>query len=196
MNQRGLFGEEPAGAKRSIVLAPRPTIVDSDAVFCPQRVHRYMLKRGWDRSKPYALWILHNPSKAGALPGDNDPTVKRVISFSHGFGFGGFYLVNPWSFIATEPVELWNAKPDRRVGPGNDDIIKEMLDVAHGTVIIGWGGKPPKKEHHPFFKRRTDEVLELIRAADRIPYCLGKNADGTPRHPLYLQSTTRIEAFL
>ncbi len=55
------------------------------------------------------------------------------------------------------------------------------------TVVCAWGG-----HSHPLIRDRIDTVLAMIKN----PMCLGTNADGTPKHPLYLSADTSLVPYV
>ena len=75
-----------------------PTLFDwlpvKDATFSPCERYRYTLRRQWDASKPYVLFVMLNPSTADAT--QNDPTIRRCIGFAKSVGLrriaGGQHL--------------------------------------------------------------------------------------------------------
>ena len=81
------------------------------------------------------------------------------------------------------PVNLYaycSAYPDILLGEGdfigkdNDNYIKIAVSMVKQTVC-GWGS-------FSAVAKRAPEVLRMIPE----PYCLGVNADGQPKHPLYV----------
>jgi hypothetical protein len=64
------------------------------------------------------------------------------------------------------------------VGPDTD---AELLDACLGAlhVICGWG---PKR----IARRRSSQVLALLRANGIAPKAVRLTRDGTPGHPLYV----------
>ena len=59
------------------------------AIFSKDGLCRYSLYRIWEKRLPKVLFIMLNPSLASA--NKNDPTIKKLITFSKSWGFGGFY---------------------------------------------------------------------------------------------------------
>lgn len=94
-------------------------------------------------------------------------------------GFGGLEVVNIFSLVSTDPAGLYQCADP--VGPENDKAIIEAVRLG-GLVVCAWG-------KHGLFKDRAQAVLELLRSAGIRPFCLGKNIDGSPKHPLYLRGS-------
>lgn len=147
--------------------------------------YRYSLGRTWRRQSPWVLFVMLNPSVADAAK--DDPTIRRCVNFARAWGYGGIRVVNLFAYRATDPSEL-NAADDP-VGPENDGhIVTESL-MAEITVAA-WGRSIPRK-----FEDRASEVLKLLleKSVPRV-YCIGMNADGSPKHPLYAptRATRRV----
>ena len=54
-----------------------------------------------------------------------------------------------------------------------------------GVIVVGWGAHRVARERaYPC----SIECIESVR-----PMCLGHNADGSPKHPLYLRSDAPFE---
>lgn len=144
------------------------------AKFSPDRLYRYSLHRIWNDSRPLLLFVLLNPSTADETR--DDPTIKRCIARAINTGFGGVEIVNIFAWRSIYPKSLLTC--DDPVGPENDHAIRRATERSQ-MVICGWG-------KHGELHDRGRVVLKLIRSASRVPHALKLNADGTPRHPLYL----------
>lgn len=165
-------------------IAPRVSTLRGWAVFSPCGLYRYVLGREWDATKPRYLWLLLNPSKAGAEYDENDPTARKVIGFSQRNGAGSCVIVNPNALIATHPKDL---VAQRRagvdvVGPDNAMHIERELERAH-RVIVGWGTNIDLDDR--------DRAVELL--GDRELWSLGMTQDGEPCHPLTLAYATPLD---
>jgi hypothetical protein len=126
-----------------------------------------------------------NPSIADAM--QNDPTIRRCIGFARAWGgYDGMLVVNLFAWIATNPRELEQAA-DAIGNPRND---AEILSAARRsvTIVCAWG-------KHGELRDRGAEVARMLRAHGHPLYCLGRNGDGSPKHPLYLRSDTRPQPF-
>ena len=147
----------------------------SGARFSEDRLYRYNLFRIWKESVPPLVFVLLNPSSADESR--DDPTIKRCIGRALNGGFGGIEVVNLFAWRSVQPPGFLTA-PDP-VGPQNNRFIMQAIGRPSSTIICGWGkgGK--------LFDRGT-EVLALIREMGCVPQALKFNADGTPKHPLYL----------
>lgn len=159
---------------RVVVDVVEDLVERATAVFDPDRTYRYELTRRWAPG-PVLLFVMLNSSTATAHT--LDPTASRCRTRAIANRFGAVRIVNLYALRATDPTALdGNADP---VGPDNDRILSERLSEPDQAVVCAWGS-------HPMAVRRAGVVLDLIHAAGHRPLCLGYNADGHPRHPLYV----------
>lgn len=147
------------------------------AEISPCGQYRYTLTRVTDvlpLERHTMLFIMLNPSTADAL--QDDPTIRRCISFARRENCTDLTVVNLFALRATDPKELLtHADP---VGPLNDERIAEMV-AKHEIIVAAWGA-------HPFAKKRAQNLLNKFG-----PFkCLGTTKDGSPRHPLYVRNDT------
>lgn len=164
----------------------------SGAIFSTDRVHRYRLWRQWDPMLPTCAFIGLNPSTADEV--EDDPTIRRCISFSKAWGFGRFEMLNLFAFRSTEPLGLLDASDP--VGEKNNESILAVCAAA-GRVVFSWGSHKKSKTLAGLVLRRSENVISLLsdttwearRNPERFGH-LGRNSDGAPKHPLYLAATT------
>lgn len=148
--------------------------MQTGAVFSPDKKHRYRLWRTWDATKPPLVMVMLNPSIADETR--NDPTVERCQRRAMAMGYGGLEVTNIFALVSTDPAGLYSSQDP--IGPENNKAILDAVASA-GMVLCAWGT-------HGQHQARAKEVTALLRAAGATPYCLGKNADGSPKHPLYI----------
>ena len=148
--------------------------VTSDAIFSNDRKYRYALIRVWDDEKPKIAFIGLNPSTANET--DNDPTIRRVMRFAKDWGYGGVYMLNLFAVVSADPKVLVTC-PDP-IGD-NDKWLELFCGISH-KLLFAWGGFKEAKQ-------RAKEVSSKFTLA----LCLGKNADGSPKHPLYIKADTK-----
>lgn len=153
------------------------------AVFSADRAYRYRLSRTWGSSGTHATWIMLNPSTASAL--EDDPTIRRCISFTKAWGLDGLIVVNLFALRATDPREL-RGHPDP-VGPANDQFIAGALH-PWSVVVAAWGA-------NPLAGRRTGEVMAIVAGRAAGASCLGVTKAGYPRHPLYVRASAKLRYF-
>lgn len=149
-------------------------IEDRGALFSPCRRYRYLLWRVWDERLPTAAFVLLNPSTADEH--HNDPTIERCQRRALRMGYGGLRVTNCFAWRATAPAQLLDATDP--VGPDNDEAILAACAGA-AIVVCGWG--TPGR-----LRQRDAAVRALLRVAGIAPWCFGINADGSPKHPLYV----------
>lgn len=144
--------------------------------------YRYELTRIWDESLPLLAFVGLNPSTADAET--DDPTIRKCVGFAKRHNYGGILMLNLYSYRATKPTDLWKA------AKAGTNTIGEGAPAVRGRaarankIIACWG-------RHGI-KRQADFMQHFGRPMS----CLGKNADGTPCHPLMLPYTTAIEPFV
>ncbi|HZD24501.1 MAG TPA: DUF1643 domain-containing protein [Acidimicrobiia bacterium] len=153
----------------------------SSATFDRDSLYRFRLTRDWVGGGFRVCWFLLNPSTATAH--EDDPTIRRVIGFSRAWRFGSVVVVNLFALRSTDPSNLFTA-PDP-VGPDNDIIIARAA-ASSCQIVVAWGTHG--ETHNPATGVPRDrEVLTLLAHTEIL--CLGRTANGQPRHPLYLPAT-------
>lgn len=151
------------------------------AVFSPDRVYRYVLRRRWCGEGPTVNFILLNPSTADESR--LDPTLRRCAGFARSWGFAGMVITNVFAFRSTCPDVLCRAAEP--VGPANDRHLLREARRAD-AVVAGWG-------NHAAHLGRAAAVARLLDGVEIR--CLGVNGTGMPRHPLYVAATAPLVPF-
>jgi hypothetical protein len=154
------------------------------AQISPDGMYRYTLWRttqvpGW--GKGHLVWVMLNPSTADAT--EDDPTIRRVTTFTQRFGYKWAVVLNLYAYRATSPKDMLAA--DDPVGPDNDFWISRCLQQSQ-CVVCAWGANANR-----------DRVLEFLNQVEYLPSiqlrCLGVNANGSPKHPLYVPGNTELQ---
>ena len=140
--------------------------------------YRYWLGRMWDGNKQFIGYIGLNPSTADAMK--DDPTIRRCIGFARDLGYGGIYMLNVFALRSTNPKAL-SAHPDP-VGFENDETLDYMATKCQ-RIIACWGS-------YPLARSRAGLICR-----GRVLECFGVNADGQPKHPLYLPKTAQLHVY-
>lgn len=139
---------------------------NSGAEFSPCRKYRYKLWRIWDPGLPKAMCIGLNPSTANA--DTNDATIRNLIGILTKLGYGGFYMMNLFAWISSDPDDLITCSD-----PLGDNANKlKEVEALCNDVILCWGNFPQASY-------RRKEVAENYPDAK----CFGFNKNGTPFHP-------------
>lgn len=150
------------------------------ATFSPCRRYRYALWRRWADGPP-CCFVMLNPSTADEV--QLDPTIRRCLDFSKSWGFAGLSVGNIFAFRSTDP-QLMRSQTDP-VGPDNDWYLRDMAQHA-GKIICAWG-------NHGDLLNRSAAVRELLKDCEL--WCLGRNKNGEPKHPLYVKADKELERF-
>jgi hypothetical protein len=159
------------------------------ADFSPCMRYRYALTRSWDATRPELLVVMLNPSTADAL--HDDPTIRRVRGFAERWAFGSVRIMNLFALQSTDPRALMQHEDP--VGPENDERLRAALaETAQPApsgrwVLAAWGV-------HGNYKARAFRVLHMVPGAHW--FSLGTTQDGSPRHPLYIASSTKPREFM
>lgn len=149
-----------------------------DAVISECGKYRYLLLRHWgDCMLPVLTWIMLNPSTADATI--DDPTIRRCISFSKAWGYGGLHVVNLFALRATDPRELLQTIDP--VGPENDKYV--LMACRDTNIVAAWG-------NHGMLLYRDIAVKHLLKGRSLLS--LGETKNRNPKHPLYLSEKTTL----
>lgn len=196
------LGAAPARPRRP----SEPIVRSADIEDC----YRWVARRAWGAG-PLVHWNCLNPSAADGKR--DDPTMWRMMSFSLRWGFGSMVVTNVYPIISSTTDKLrawkktwdWETYENHGMRPwGLDDsswsafhhnlgIIGEFAEKAEVSVAAwGAGVETADLQHLVEGALRTVNTDEHDGFGDTgiptgIPIewkCLGKNADGSPIHPL------------
>ena len=145
------------------------------AEFSIDKKERYSLKREWDKSKNKILYIMLNPSLADDK--NDDPTIRRLISFTKKYNYGGFLVGNIFTTITPNPKEIDKSKG---ISDKNFEKLLKLINEVD-QIVYAWGD--------------NIEEPQLLKKLVLNPKCFGKNLNGSPKHPLYLPSETKLINF-
>lgn len=151
--------------------------MNKSAIFDDDRKYRYLLTRVWDEQKPKAMCIGLNPSTANEE--NNDRTIGKLINILSNAGYGGFYMTNLFALISPYPDDLRKYPDPVR---DNDKWIQYARQECN-DVIFCWGA----------FKQATYRAKRICEVFGTTALCFGKNANGSPKHPLFLKSTITLQ---
>lgn len=157
------------------------------AVLSADGKYRYILTREMEPlAKPQRslTWVMLNPSTADAEK--DDPTIRRVRSFSLAWGATRFAVVNLYAFRATKPADL-PASMEERHGPEWEYWTTRAIGEADG-VMFAWGA-------HPSAVEGAAALEALYLQLGKGIMCLGRTKHGAPRHPLYVLTGTSPEPY-
>jgi hypothetical protein len=156
---------------------------EAGATFSECRKYRYRLWRVWGDPTNRLAVVSLNPSTADEFV--DDPTVRRDIGFAKLWGFGALDKLNMFAWRSTDPAGL--LVPDDPVGPSNNKYIIETAHAA-SRVVMAWGSHAKIRA---LLEPRAREVVAMLRACVGSELgTFGRNANGQPKHPLYLAKTT------
>lgn len=171
-------------------LATAPVITERDAEISTCGLYRYSLTRIWGDGQR-VCWVMLNPSTADAE--QDDPTIRRCISFSQRLRAGMIEVVNLYAYRSPNPRDLVDSLHAgiNIVGPDNDMYIRQAVGLADRT-IVAWGASAPKGLRGI----RVGQRVELVsQAVCGVAFCLGFTSNGQPRHPLYVKGDTPLRAW-
>lgn len=153
---------------------PKDIPVQKSALLSDCGKYRYSLERIWEPLKPVCTFVGLNPSTADAF--EDDPTIRRCMSYAYYWGYGSMVMLNLFAYRATVPKDMMGAEDP--VGPDNIELIRKyILNGNAGCVIAAWGKDGRYLGQDKVFR-------------DLFPnlHYLKLNKDGSPGHPLYLKS--------
>jgi hypothetical protein len=164
---------------------PMPFEKLTGAAFDEKRIYRYMLWRRILEKGNTITWIGLNPSTADEEV--DDPTVKRVVSFSKAWGYAKVYMVNLFAFRATNPKDMKKAADPG--GPENLGWIVKLCNQSQ-MCLAAWG-------NNGSFGGSGKNLLKQLDYLGIGPiHCLGVTKKGHPKHPLYLSRNTKPQILM
>ena len=175
-SQTQLWGAEEANG----------SIITKAAVISSCQRYRYQLTRIWDTNLPMVMFVMLNPSKADAF--EDDPTIRRCLSFAKGWGFGGIYVCNLFAYRSTNPEGLYEA--NNPFGDRNIWTTRFLADWVE-KIVCAWGNKPVLKK----ILGTPNRAFDLLDFASKKLHYIDLSKDGVPRHPLYLKGNLKLKKF-
>ena len=140
--------------------------VDSTAIKSECGLYRYELKRVWDSERETGVFLCANPSTADHLL--SDQTVLNCSNLAVQWNWGGFYVVNLYPTISTDPEKM---KHDSKAEEWNTKFVKDAFAKVQKIVLACGNGHGPC----------LDELIKDI-PTERL-FCLRKNKGGGFLHP-------------
>ncbi len=161
--------------------------VHGDVVMSPDGRHRQIMRRWLGEAFPdrYIVFIGMNPSTADATV--DDPTCAREWTFARREGFSAMVKCNVGDYRATDPKALLLPGVEA-VSPANLPAIRQAAAGAARVVLCH--GKLNKA-----LAASGREIVQALRDDGVDLWCFGTNADGSPKHPLYLRADTPLVRF-
>lgn len=164
----------------------RDRVTARPCAFSDDRIYRFTLWREWDANNSgRVLFVGLNPSTADETR--DDPTIRRCIGYAKAWGFGGLCMANIFAFRATDPAVMKAAHDP--IGVGNDAALFALARTCH-AIVACWGTRGAHRN------RGALAWMLLRNASARKVHCLGTNADGSPKHPLYLRKDAQRVLYL
>jgi hypothetical protein len=177
----------------------RVDLSESGAHLSSCRRYRYRLWRSWNTSRPTCAFVGLNPSTADETK--DDPTIRKCIAFALAWGFGRCEVVNLFALRSTDPAGLLRMGARSRevwATNANDRVIASVVATSP-RLVLAWGSHTKIRSvvtpRERAVRRCIEAVAEVLRKTGRPIEIgdLGTNADGSPRHPLYLPYSTAFQ---
>jgi len=156
------------------------------AEFSEDRKYRYNLWRIWDESKPYVMFIGLNPSTANET--EPDPTIKSVIRIATNNGYGGVFMMNCFPLVSSDPIALYEFYATEIFHSHfltNNVRLKQVSERCE-SVVAAWGNFDIVKD-----TERDKQLMDMF--PDMMALKINKN--GSPKHPLYCKSDSKLIDF-
>lgn len=149
--------------------------------------YRFLLWRRWGDPARRVCWIMLNPSTADGL--QDDPTIRRLIGFTKREGYEALDVVNLFGYRSTDPAIL-NGLQEKDSDVLANDAHISVACLQASLIVCAWGS------HKAAGLRAPKLVNILVRNFSQTPVvCLGRTADGSPRHPLYVAAKQPFVSF-
>ena len=165
-----------------------PGDVRGAAAFSDCGRYSYSLERDWTvvgAPPRTVVFIGMNPSVADASV--QDPTCAKETGLARRWGFTRYVKGNMLDWRATSPKDLPH-EPDIACSIFNLPAILDMVQSAE-FVVLAYG------VIHKRHAATVDRTIGALRATGKPLFCLGRNADGSAKHPLYLRNDVDLMAF-
>lgn len=155
-----------------MALITEKSTIKTEAIFSPDRKHRYLLRKEWDKSKDKATVIMVNPASATDVKIDH--TTMYVLNNLVRLGFGGCDIVNLYSRVSS------STKEDNTSNEMNDNqIVQSAKTSSH--IIVAWGKLGDSNKR---VGKRQIEVIQLMKPFQDKLFVIADSVGNTGFHPL------------
>ncbi|WP_445194666.1 DUF1643 domain-containing protein [Staphylococcus xylosus] len=128
--------------------------LETEAVFSNDRMHRYLLKKVWNKEKEILTIITMYPHYEGVII--VDLTTQLIINkVAEKEEYGGLNIVNLYSNIET-PINLKHIENSH---DKHTDIHIMKAVKESDKVLLAWGSYAKK----PLVTTRVNEVLDMLK---------------------------------
>jgi len=149
------------------------------ATFDNTGAYRYRLERNNLGGTKTCLFVMLNPSTADAV--QDDPTIRRCLSFAKREGAGRLIVCNLYAYRATDPSCLKEVLDP--VGLDNEYHIRSAAEESD-LIIVAWGASHLGGDW-------PEKVLRILKSIKPV-YALSVTKSGQPGHPLYLSGNSPL----
>lgn len=146
------------------------------------RRHRLYLWRSWSEA-PEIMFVGLNPSTANET--EDDPTVRRCVSFAKRWGYGTVFMCNAFTLVSPDPLVLKRLSRYETLYRGTDLTLRVIRRRCQQAIVM-WGNSIILARDG---ERRAARVVEMLEPVK----CFGLTQAGQPKHPLYLRKDAELE---
>lgn len=163
-----------------------PEGITGGAIFSEDGAYRQLLTRYTREDyRRILLWVGLNPSTAGATEDDQTVRIETAMTWRHrlrrdgkAYKYDAYAKVNVCDLVATNPQNMLASEH-----PRSDQNMRMLRRWAFNPktieIVLVFGALKPTVRHY------MRETVELLKSARKPLLCVGTNADGSPKHPLY-----------
>lgn len=141
-------------------------------------LHRLILTREWGTCQRLAVCIGLNPSIADHV--SDDPTIKAMYGHCDAWDRERLVMINLFTLVATEPKDM--LKHHEPEVAGHSEVWQTLFEKPEPKLLVvaAWGA-------HGVLNDQDKKAMAWLNYWNIKPACLGTNANGTPKHPLYIR---------
>lgn len=156
-------------------------VIKAESLFSDDGVHRYNLRKEWDKTLPTATIISISPS--GLSNVSADLTTQLITNNVEALGFGSFELLNLYSKVSIDVKKikdttgLWDENTDNCIRASCDKTFKS----DDGKIIFAWGKLTENNKKHG---EREKQILSLLSIYFDKVYCIKDYGIRHFLHPL------------
>ncbi len=157
--------------------------------------YRYLLTRNITATSNRVLLVcMLNPSTADEEK--NDPTISRVCRLAENGGYGRLLVLNLLGVRATNPMDIWSHENPQGIDNWKtwEYVLKDLVP-ERDNVCVAWGRAPVARNQLCQFIPALVEASFYLKVWTQPLMTWVKNADGSPRHPLYIKVHTKLQPY-